>query len=167
MDAALTAGRLGAADVYVIYRRSFVEMPAWTGERERAVAEGVHFLILTQPLGFNSTGGRLTGIEVCPTKLGEPDSSGRRRPMPVETSAYNLDMDIVVEAIGQASPEELDKILPGVDLEDGLIKLRTDLCETSRPGVFAGGDLVRGSSTVVAAVADGMKAAREIDVYLG
>jgi glutamate synthase (NADPH/NADH) small chain len=162
MDVAVTAKRLGAKDVYIIYRRSFKEMPAWSSERDRAMNEGVHFLILTQPLGFNSIDGKLKSIKVCPTRLGEPDQSGRRRPEPIESSAYELDMDIVVEAIGQSSPEEISEILPGVELRNGLIRTKEGSLATSRAGVFAGGDLVRGASTVVAAVADGMKAAKEI-----
>ena len=167
MDAATTAKRLGAKDVYVIYRRSFKEMPAWSAERDQAINEGVHFLILTQPVGFNSTNGKLTGIKVCPTKLGEPDKSGRRRPEPVESSAYVLDMDIVIEAIGQEPTENIDEILPGVDLDNGLIRTEKGTLATSRPGVYAGGDLIRGASTVVAAVADGMAAANQINKYLG
>jgi len=166
MDAAITAKRLGAKDVYVIYRRSFKEMPAWSAERDEAIRQGVHFLILTQLLDINCKDGKLTGIKVCPTKLGEPDVTGRRRPQPLESSAYNLDMDVVVEAIGQSSAKEIGDILPGVELEDGLIQTKDDSLATSREGVFAGGDLVRGPSTVVAAVADGMKAAKEIDKYL-
>jgi len=166
MDVAVTAKRLGAKDVYIIYRRSFKEMPAWNSERDRAIKEGVHFLILTQPLGFNCSYGKLKSIKVCPTRLGEPDQSGRRRPEPIESSAYELDMDIVVEAIGQSSPEEISEILPGVELTKGLIQTKKGTLATSRPGVFAGGDLVRGALTVVAAVADGMKAAKEIDEFL-
>ncbi len=166
MDVAVTAKRLGAKDVYVIYRRSFREMPAWSSERDQAIKEGVHFLILTQPLGFNWRDGKLTSIKVCPTRLGEPDQSGRRRPEPIESSAYELDMDVVVEAIGQSSPEGINEILPGVELTNGLIRTKEGSLATSRPGVFAGGDLVRGASTVVAAVADGMKAAKEIDEFL-
>jgi NADPH-dependent glutamate synthase beta subunit-like oxidoreductase len=148
------------------YRRSFEEMPAWDAERDEAMNKGVHFLILTQPLGFISQDGKLTAITVCPTKLGEPDASGRRRPQPVESSAYDLDMDIVVEAIGQESAEEINEILPGVELKAGLIQTKENSLATSRPGVFAGGDLVRGPSTVVAAVADGMAAAKEIEQFL-
>ncbi|MFH1718636.1 MAG: FAD-dependent oxidoreductase [Planctomycetota bacterium] len=166
MDVAVTAAQLGAKDVYVIYRRSFKEMPAWSAEREKAIGEGVHFLILTQPIGFISADGKLKGVKVCPTRLGEPDRSGRRKPEPVEGSAYELDMDIVVEAIGQEPPEGIDKILPGVELKDGLIRTKEGTLATSRPGVFAGGDLVAGASTVVAAVADGMAAAHEIDEFL-
>jgi 2,4-dienoyl-CoA reductase (NADPH2) len=166
MDAAITASRLGAGDVYVIYRRSFKEMPAWSAERDEAIRQGVHFLILTQLLDVNSRDGKVTGITVCPTKLGEPDVTGRRSPQPIESSVYELDMDIVVEAIGQSSAKEISGILPGVELENGLIQTQGDSLATSRPGVFAGGDLVRGASTVVAAVADGMKAAKEIDKFL-
>jgi len=166
MDVATTARQLGARDVYVIYRRSFKEMPAWSRERDRAMSQGVHFLILTQPLEYIRRDGKLTGIKLCPTKLGEPDASGRRRPEAVCSSAYELDMDVVVEAIGQKSPEQLEKTLPGVEFKDGLIQTKGGRTATSRPGVFAGGDLVRGPSTVVAAVADGMKAAKEIDEFL-
>ena len=166
MDVATTAKQLGAKDVYIIYRRSFKEMPAWSAERDRAIKEGVHFVILTQPVSFNSTDGKLTGIKVCPTRLVEPDKSGRRRPEPIESSAYELDMDIVVEAIGQESMGNIEEILPGVELKAGLIRTNNGTHTTSRPGVYAGGDLVRGASTVVAAVADGMAAAKEIDEYL-
>jgi len=166
MDAAVTAKQLGAKDVFLIYRRSFKEMPAWSGERDRAVNEGVHFLILTQPTGYTSIAGKLTGIKLCVTRLGEPDESGRRRPELVESSAYELDMDLVVEAIGQGPQEDIGEILPGVELKGGLIRTEEGTLATSRPGVFAGGDLVRGPSTVVAAVADGMAAANEIDEFL-
>jgi 2,4-dienoyl-CoA reductase (NADPH2) len=166
LDVAITAKRLGAKDVYIIYRRSFEEMPAWKAERDQALSEGIHFLILTQLLDVNYKDGKLTGIKVCPTKLGEPNETGRRRPQPIESSAYELDMDIVVEAIGQMPPDEISKILPGVELENGLIQTKEDSLATSRPGVFAGGDLVRGPSTVVAAVADGMAAAKQINEFL-
>ncbi len=166
MDVAVTAKQLGAKDVFLIYRRSFKEMPAWSGERDRAVNQGVHFLILTQPTGFVSVAGKLTGIKLCVTRLGEPDESGRRRPKLVEATAYELDMDVVVEAIGQAPPEGIDRMLPGVELKSGLIRTEEGTLATSRPGVFAGGDLVRGASTVVSAVADGMAAAKEIDEFL-
>ena len=166
MDCAVTAKWNGAKDVYVIYRRSFAEMPAWSGEINRAMDDGVHFLILTQPVGLSAKDGKLVGIKVCPTRLGEPDSSGRRRPESVKSSTYELGMDIVVEAIGQKSPQELAKVLPGVELKNGLIKTKGHSFQTSREKVFAGGDLVRGASTVVRAVADGMAAAKEINKFL-
>jgi NADPH-dependent glutamate synthase beta subunit-like oxidoreductase/2,4-dienoyl-CoA reductase-like NADH-dependent reductase (Old Yellow Enzyme family) len=166
MDVAVTAAQIGAGDVYLIYRRSFKEMPAWTAERERAVRHGVHFLILTQPLAYEAADGRLTGVRVCPTRLGEPDAGGRRRPTPIESSAYTLSMDLVVEAIGQTTADGLAEMLGGVRLERGLIQTKPGSQATTREGVFAGGDLVHGPSTVVAAVADGMRAADEIDQFL-
>ena len=166
MDAAVTAKQLGAKDVYILYRRSFGEMPAWEAERERAIKEGVHFLVLTQPLKFNASDGKLRSVTVCPTRLSEPDSSGRRKPVSIESSAYDLEMDVAVEAIGQKQAKHINKILPGLELQNGLIKTLNGTFSTTREGVFAGGDLVRGASTVVAAVADGMKAAIEINEYL-
>jgi glutamate synthase (NADPH/NADH) small chain len=174
MDAAVTAKQLGATDVYVIYRRSFTEMPCWPTERQRAINAGVHFLILTDVLKFNSHDGKLTSITACPTRLGEPDKTGRRKPELIKSSGYELPMDVVVEAIGQKVPDNIHEILPGVEFKEGLIKTKPGTLATSRPGVFAGGDLVRGPSplgdalrrTVVAAVADGMAAAEQIDKYL-
>ncbi len=167
MDAAVTAKQLGAKDVYLLYRRSFAEMPAWPAERDGALNEGVHFVILTQQLEYLTEGQKVTGIKVCPTTLGEPDSSGRRRPLPQEGSAYDLDTDIIVEAIGQQSPADLDKILPGVDIDKGLIQTKDGSFGTTRDSVWAGGDLVEGAATVVAAVADGMKAGKEMNEFLG
>ncbi|MBN1818719.1 MAG: FAD-dependent oxidoreductase, partial [Sedimentisphaerales bacterium] len=163
MDVAITARDLKAKDVYIVYRRSFEEMPAWEAERQRAMEEGVHFLILTQQLGYESKDGKLTGIRVCPVQLGPEDASGRRRPMPLEAAAYPLGMEVVIESIGQQAIDNLEQVLPGVGIRDGLILLKEGTHETTRNNVFAGGDLVHGASTVVAAVADGMAAGREID----
>lgn len=166
VDAAVTARQNDAQDVYLIYRRSFQQMPAWTAERNAALDNGIHLLVLTQVLGIKSSDGRVTAVTLCPTKLAEPDPSGRRRPVNIESSAYDLDMDIVIEAIGQKAQTGLECILPGVDIKDGLVRLRCGSFSTSRSGVFAGGDIARGPATVVAAVADGMNAAKEIDLFL-
>jgi glutamate synthase (NADPH/NADH) small chain len=166
MDAACVAAGLGAKDVYLTYRRSFKEMPAWEAERQRAIHLGVHFLILTQPLEYMSQDGKLTGMKVCPTRLGDPDASGRRRPESATSSTYDLTVDIVIEAVGQAASLDIEQILTGVTMKDGLIQTQDGSLATSRKGVFAGGDLVRGPSTVVAAVADGLKAAEEINAFL-
>jgi len=166
MDAAVSAQDVGARDVYVLYRRSLEEMPAWSAERDAAAAKGVHFQILTQPINYISDGEKLKAIKVCPTRLAELDASGRRKPIPLTDSAYELPIDVVIEAIGQESAKTLEKMLPGIERQRGLIKTKTGGFETSRQGVFAGGDLVHGASTVVAAVADGMKAAKEINQYL-
>jgi len=125
----------------------------------------VHFIILTQHLEYLSDNGKVVGVKVCPCQLTEPDESGRRRAVAVENSSYTLDFDIIAEAIGQKSVEGLDVMLPGVELERGLVAVN-DNCQTSIEKVFAGGDIVRGASSVVAAVADGMKAARQIDLLL-
>ena len=126
----------------------------------------MHFQILTQQLEYIAEDGKLAKIKVCPTVLAEPDSSGRRKPVAIDGGSYLMPFDIAVEAIGQKSPAELEKILPGVETQWGLIKADKDTCETARSDVFAGGDIVRGASTVVAAVADGMKAARNINEFL-
>jgi NADPH-dependent glutamate synthase beta subunit-like oxidoreductase/2,4-dienoyl-CoA reductase-like NADH-dependent reductase (Old Yellow Enzyme family) len=165
MDAACTAKRMNARDVYVIYRRSFAEMPAWPVELERAMDAGVHFLILTQQLEYVTGNGRLTAIKLCPTELGLPDKSGRRQPIALKDITYELDFDAVVEAIGQRVPEDIGEALRGIDMTDGLIKIN-ERFQTSMPNVFAGGDIVRGASTVVAAVSDGMKAAACINKFL-
>ncbi|NLO05195.1 MAG: FAD-dependent oxidoreductase [candidate division WS1 bacterium] len=163
MDAAVTAKELGALDVYLVYRRSFPEMPAWPAERDEALEKGVHFMLLTQPLDYVAEGGRLTGVRVAATSLGEPDASGRRRPIVDEASERVLAVDLAIEAVGQAPPSDLAQWLPGVELTDrGLIAVADGTTRTSRESVYAGGDIVNGGETVVRAVADGVRAADEI-----
>ena len=165
MDAAVQAAALQADDVYVVYRRSFVEMPAWETEREHAVDAGCHFLVLTQPVGIEKDDqGRLNGLQIVRTELGTPDASGRRRPVPVLGTESILPVDYVIEAIGQRLPDELTAALDGIRLNDrGLIEVVNDSFGTSLERVFAGGDLVNGGTTAVQAVAEGMRAAKEID----
>lgn len=166
MDAAVTAGKLGAQDVFVLYRRSFQEMPAWDDERSRAMTAGVHFVILTQQLEYIEDGGKLTGIKVCPVNLGPLDDSGRRKPVPVKESAYDFDADLVIESIGQQADSNVEDYLQGVEFSNGTIDVKAGTFETARARVYAGGDIMRGASTVVQAVADGMKAARQIHAKL-
>jgi NADPH-dependent glutamate synthase beta subunit-like oxidoreductase/2,4-dienoyl-CoA reductase-like NADH-dependent reductase (Old Yellow Enzyme family) len=165
MDAATSALDAGATDVYLVYRRSFAELPAWPEERNHALDAGVHFLILSQPLGYHvDEAGRLIGLRVARTTLGEPDDSGRRRPLAIPGSEYLLEVDFVVEAIGQLPPADLAKMLPGVELtRGGLIAVEQCSARTSLARVHAGGDLVNGGATAVAAIADGFRAAEEID----
>jgi NADPH-dependent glutamate synthase beta subunit-like oxidoreductase/2,4-dienoyl-CoA reductase-like NADH-dependent reductase (Old Yellow Enzyme family) len=167
MDAAATAARLGADDVYVIYRRSYAQMPAWPSERQKALDLGVHFLMLQQPVGYAfDSSGTLVGVRIVRTGLGAPDASGRRSPQPMDGTEYLLPVDLVIEAIGQRASESLQEALAGVEFSRGLIKTKEGTHETSRRGVFAGGDVVSGGDTVARAVAHGYAAAVEIDEFL-
>ncbi len=168
IDAALSAQRAGASDVSIVYRRSFAEMPAWPDERDSAIRAGIHFLILTAPVSYVAdSGGRLTGLKVVRTTLGAPDASGRRRPEEVPGSGHVLPARLVIEAIGQQIGPELAEALPGMRITaSGLLWTREGTFETSRRGVFAAGDIVNGGTTVVQAVAEGARAAREIDQFL-
>ncbi len=173
MDAAMTAVERGASDVYVLYRRSFAQMPAWPSERDRCVKAGVHFLILTQPLDYRANAqGKLTGVRVVRTELGPPDESGRRRPQPIEGTEHVIDVDVCIEAIGERPPSEIADWLPGVELTDrGFVATHVGAAPrrwmTSRAGVFAAGDLINGGKTVVQAAAEGYAAAEAIEAYLG
>ena len=164
VDAAVQAILCGARDVYLVYRRSFAEMPAWPAERNEALNLGVQFLLLTQPLGYEvDAQERLRGIWTTRTTLGEPDESGRRRPVLAQVRESLLEADLVLEALGQRLPHEIEDLLPGIDLtEDRLVKI-DEHGRTSRRGVYAGGDMVNGGATVAQAVADGMRAADAID----
>lgn len=167
-DAARSAKQAGATDVSIVYRRSFAEMPAWPDERDAAIRAGVNFLILTQPVSYVSDDtGRLTGLRVLRTRLGAPDAGGRRSPMAIAGSEHVIPADLVVEAIGQEADSGLRAAFDGVEFTSrGLIRTRDGSFATSRPGVFAAGDIVNGGTTVVQAVAEGMRAAREIEEYL-
>lgn len=167
MDAATTAISLGARDVYILYRRSFKEMPAWPVDRDEAVELGAHFVMLTQPLGYvTGSSGRVTGVRIARTALGAPDASGRRGPEVVPDSESVLDVEMVLEALGQELPEGTESMIPGVELTSGRL-IRIDECgRTSREGVFAGGDVTNGGATAVQAIAEGMRAAEAIDDYL-
>jgi len=164
MDAALGAQKAGATDVSIVYRRSFAEMPAWPEEREKALYAGIHLLTLTAPLEYVAdAAGRLTGLRVIRTRLGEKDASGRPSPQPVSGTEHVLPADLVIEAFGQQMSESLRQALPGVQItRQGLVWVRTGSWQTSRDRVFAAGDVVNGGTTVVRAVAEGIQAAMEI-----
>ena len=170
MDAAVAARNLGATDVYLVYRRSFGEMPAWPKERDEALERGVHFMLLMQPTGYETDhDGELVGMRVQRTELGAPDDSGRRRPVPVEGSESVLDVGLVVEALGQGVSDALREALESygvVFTKRGLIETVNGSSATSVAGVFAAGDLVNGGTTAVQGISEGMRAAEEIDQYL-
>jgi len=138
-------------------------MPAWQKERDGALEKGVHFLILSQPLDYVTDNGKLKGLKIARTELGEPDASGRRKPVIVPNSEYIFPVDHIVEAIGQRIDEETKKTLGNLELdENGWIKVDEHF-QTSIKDVFAGGDIINGGTTAVQAVAEGMKAAVEIN----
>jgi NADPH-dependent glutamate synthase beta subunit-like oxidoreductase/2,4-dienoyl-CoA reductase-like NADH-dependent reductase (Old Yellow Enzyme family) len=165
MDAAVTAKQLGAQDVFIIYRRSFNEMPAWPSERDHLLKVGGHVLILTQPTGYETDqDGKLVGLRIARTELGEPDDSGRRRPIVIPGSESVMPVDLVVEAMGQGIPDKLQDALGSVTLtKHGLIATRPGSQATTTPGVYAGGDLINGGTTAVQGISEGMRAADEID----
>jgi NADPH-dependent glutamate synthase beta subunit-like oxidoreductase len=168
MDCIESAVRLSARDVYLIYRRSYSQMPAEADERIEALEAGVHFLLLNQPLDYvTDDQNRLTGLKLVRTSLGEPDASGRRAPQMIEGSEWIMNMDVVIEAIGNIAVEDSPEWYPNVDIDDKkLIKVDPETGKTSVDGIFAGGDIVRGPALVVQAVADGKLAARAIKEYL-
>jgi len=167
MDAGVTALALGARDVYIVYRRSFKEMPAWKRERDAFLNAGGHVLLLTQPLGYETEDGRLNSLQCARTELGEPDSSGRRRPIQIPHSEYDLNVDLVVEAMGQTISDDVKAAIPsGALAERGRIQVTPGSFATPIPGVFAAGDIVNGGTTAVQGVVEGMAAADGIAAYL-
>ncbi len=167
MDAARTAKRLGAEEVYIVYRRSEEELPARAEEVHHAKEEGIIFKLLNNPCAIHGENGWVTGIEVIKQELGEPDDSGRRSPKPVEGSNYVIDVDTVVIAIGQSPNPLIRQTTPGLDTQKwGGIIVEEDTMKTSKDGVYAGGDTVTGAATVILAMGAGKKAAKAIDEYL-
>lgn len=168
MDAARTALRLGAENVYIIYRRSRAEMPARLEELEHAEEEGIQFMLLTNPISIQGDErGWVKSLTCIKNELGEPDASGRRSPVPILGSEFEIPMDIVVIAIGQGPNPLLTHTTPGLDLnKQGYIVADPETLMTSKPGVFAGGDIVTGAATVILAMGAGKRAAHAMDKYL-
>jgi len=168
MDSARVALRLGAREVNVIYRRSKKEMPARKEEIENAEEEGVKFHFLTAPLAFSGNEeNQLTQIKCIKMELGEPDESGRRRPIPIKDSEFVMDIDTIVVAIGQGANPLLTQATPDLELnKKGYIQVNEENGQTSIPQVFAGGDIVTGAATVIAAMGAGKKAVRGISKYI-
>ena len=168
VDAAVCAKRRGARDVFLLYRRSYREMPAWPRERDSALHAGVHLLLLCQPVEYLADeSGRLRAVRVVRTELGPPQADGRRRAEAIAGSGFELAADLVVEAVGEQALAGIAGVLGGVTLTDrGLIETAGDTLATSRAGVWAAGDAVNGGTTVVQAIGQGRRAAEEIDTYL-
>ncbi len=176
MDAARTALRLGAENVYIVYRRSMEELPARKEEVEHAQEEGIDFRLLNNPveiLGYQNPddprdpkNGFVTGMKCIKMELGEPDEKGRRRPIPVEGSEFVLDVDTVVISIGTSPNPLIKDTTKGLDVNSrgGIIVNEDGL--TSRNAVYAGGDAVTGAATVISAMGAGKTAAKAIDEYI-
>jgi glutamate synthase (NADPH/NADH) small chain len=168
MDAARVALRLGADKAYLIYRRSEAEMPARKAEVHHAHEEGIEFLLLTNPTRFIDDGkGNVCGVECIKIELGEPDESGRRRPIPIKGSEFQIEIDVAIPALGTRANPILTKTVPDLKLNKrGYIVTEEETGMTSKLGVFAGGDIVTGSATVILAMGAGRKAGRAINEYI-
>ena len=168
MDAARSAKRLGAENVYIVYRRGKEELPARAEEVHHAEEEGVVFKLLQNPTKFiGNEDGWVTNMEVIHMELGEPDDSGRRRPVPVEGSEEVLDIDTVVVAIGQTPNPLIRKTTEGLETNrKGCIIADEATGKTSKEHVYAGGDVVTGAATVILAMGAGKAAAEAIDKEL-
>jgi len=168
MDAARVAKRLGAEHVYLVYRRSRTELPAREEEIVNAEEEGIEFHLLTNPIRFiGNEKGWLKAMECIKMELGEPDDSGRRRPIPIKGSEFTMDVEVAVVAIGQGPNPLLTQKVPDLELTKwGNIVADPETGKTSKKGVFAGGDIVTGAATVILAMGAGKKAAVAIDKYL-
>jgi len=168
MDSVRTAKRLGAERAMIVYRRSLDEMPARKEEIHHAMEEGVEFLCLHNPLEYLSDDkGRVCRMKVQQMDLGEPDASGRRRPVPREGSEFLLDVDTVIVSIGVSPNPLISQAVPGLEVTRwGTLVVNPDTMQTSIPDLFAGGDIVRGGATVILAMGDGRKAAAGMDAWL-
>ncbi|MGD9009353.1 MAG: NADPH-dependent glutamate synthase [Desulfobacteraceae bacterium] len=168
MDSARTAMRLGADKVRIVYRRSRDEMPARIDEIHHAEQEGIEFFLLTNPTRYLGNGkGRLTGMECLKMELGEPDDSGRRRPVPIEGSEFQLECDLCIVAVGSGANPLLTSDTPDMKLNQwGYVIAEPHTGKTTKKGVWAGGDIVTGAATVILAMGAGRQAANSMHDYL-
>ena len=167
MDAVRTSKRLGAAESTIVYRRSHDELPARVEEVHHAEQEGIRFEFLVAPLEVLGDGERwVTGLRCQRMELGEADASGRRRPVPIPGSEFEIDCDMVVVAIGTRSNPLLTATAPELNVNEWGYIVTDEFGMTSMPGVFAGGDIVRGAATVILAMGDGKRSAASIHAYL-
>jgi glutamate synthase (NADPH/NADH) small chain len=168
MDSARCSLRLGADEVYIVYRRSKEELPARAEEVENAEEEGIIFRLLNNPTKFiGDESGWVKGMECIKMKLGEPDASGRRRPIPIEGSEFLMDVDTVIIAIGQTPNPLIQRTTEGLETTKwGTIIVNEENGAATKDGVFAGGDVVSGAATVISAMGAGKRAARGIHEYI-
>ncbi|CAD7846764.1 MAG: NADH-dependent reduced ferredoxin:NADP+ oxidoreductase subunit B [Olavius algarvensis Delta 4 endosymbiont] len=168
MDAARTAMRLGAEEVKIVYRRSRDEMPARVAEIHHAEEEGIELFLLTNPTKYlGNEKGRLTGMVCLQMELGEPDESGRRSPVPIEGSEFEIECDLCVVAVGSGANPLLTSETPDMQLNQwGYVIAEPETGKTTKRGVWAGGDIVTGAATVILAMGAGREAANSIDKFL-
>jgi glutamate synthase (NADPH) small chain len=167
MDSARTALRLGAKESIIVYRRSRAELPARMEEVEHAEQEGVQFHLLTSPVAFYGEGGRVKELECLKNELGEPDASGRRRPVAVEGSNFRIPADVMVVAVGQSPSPLISKSTPELAVgKGGIVVVDQASMKTSMKGVFAGGDVITGGATVILAMGQAKIASKAINEYL-
>jgi glutamate synthase (NADPH/NADH) small chain len=168
MDSVRTAKRLGAERAMIIYRRSIEEMPARDEEIKHAQEEGIEFLNLNNPIEYyGDDNGRVRQMKIQKMELGEPDSSGRRRPIPIEGSEYFIDVDTVVVSVGVSPNPLIPQSIKELDVSAwGTINVNKESMQSSIPDIFAGGDIVRGGATVILAMGDGRRAAAAMDRYI-
>ena len=168
MDAARSAKRLGAEEVYIVYRRGMEELPARKEEVEHAEEEGIIFKTLHNPVEIlGDEDGLVSGMKCVEMELGEPDESGRRRPIVKEGSEFVLDVDSVIMSIGTSPNPLIRSTTPGLDANNrGCLITKDEKGETTREGVYAGGDAVTGAATVILAMGAGKEAAKAIDEYI-
>ncbi len=167
MDAARTSLRLGADNVWLVYRRSDAEMPARREEIEHAREEGVQFHLLTNPVSIEGENDWVKGLECIQMELGEPDASGRRRPVAIEGSNFVLPADMVIMALGNKPNPLVPNTTTGLNItKKGTIIVEEETGLSSREGVYAGGDIVTGAATVISAMGAGKRAAKAICEYL-
>jgi glutamate synthase (NADPH/NADH) small chain len=167
MDSARCAIRLGAREVYVIYRRTRQEMPARLEEVENAEEEGIHFHFLCSPTAFISDGrNNVAAMELIRMRLGEPDASGRRRPVPIEGSQYAMDIDTAVISLGTSPNPLIASTTPDLETARHGTVITDERGKTSKARVWAGGDIVSGGATVISAMGEGRRAASDMHEYL-
>lgn len=167
MDAARSAMRLGAEHVYIVYRRSMDELPARKEEVHHAQEEGIEFMLLNNPVKINGDeNGHVNGIECVKMELGEPDESGRRKPVEIPDSNFVLDVDTVIMSIGTSPNPLIKNTTPGIDVNKRGCLIVDENESTTKEGVYAGGDAVTGAATVILAMGAGKKAAAAIDEYI-
>ncbi len=167
MDSARVSMRLGAEHVYLVYRRSDEELPARREEVHHAKEEGIEFKLLTNPVEIIGENGAVKAIKCIEMELGEPDDSGRRRPVPKKGSEFTLDVDTVIMSIGTSANPLIGASTPGLELNKrGYIVADEENGKTTKKGVYAGGDIVTGSATVIAAMGAGKRSAAAIHEYL-